>query len=251
MNKDIAYLRNMIQKSDRIVAFTGAGISTESGIPDFRGPEGLWTKNPEMEKLSNINESIKNPEIRMKSWNAYTNRGFLDAKPNKGHLALKKLFDTNKLRSIITQNVDGLHQKAGIPDVFVDELHGSLTTVKCTGCDWSETLEEIETHSVKENIPIHESICPMCSSNLKPGIIMFGELLSADIWLHAESAAMGCSLMLVLGSSLTVYPAADLVNLASSMGADIVIVNNNVTDFDRHAELIIREPIGNVLDAVC
>lgn len=243
---DITYLRKLIDDSTKIVAFTGAGISTESGIPDFRGPDGIWTKNPEAEKLSNISNFRDNEETRRGYWNQKLEGFATDAVPNEGHKALARLYP-DKLIRVITQNIDGLHQASGISESSISELHGSLRYVECMGCGRQIPTEVFAEECAAFKVDPAEYKCFDCKGLFKPGVVMFGEMLPEKAWMFAERAAMSCSLMLVIGSSLTVYPAAGLVEVAQQMGADTVIINNDPTDYDRDATLVIREPIGEVL----
>lgn len=195
---DIQELVRLINGSNNIVVFTGAGISTDSGLPDYRGPEGIWTKNPKAQFSKNPIEQLRAVEDLKEV--------VRNAKPNISHFAVTKLWELGKLNCVITQNVDRLHQAAGIPDNRIFELHGSGDNV-----------------------------------------VAFGQQLDKTTWYGAEKAAMSCSLMIVLGSSLSVYPAAGLVEVAQKMGTDTVIINNQYTDYDRQATLVIRGSIANYL----
>lgn len=247
--QEITDLRRLISQSTKIVAFTGAGISTDSGIPDFRGPDGIWTKNPEAEKLSTINQFLSSYDKRKGYWDQKLEGFGAGAKPNVAHYALEHIYERGKLTRVITQNIDGLHQAAGIPDIHVDELHGSMRHVECTEChrkvDTETFFAECETFGVHPA----DYECYNCKGFFKPGVVMFGEMLDGLVWSRAEKAAMGCGLMLVIGSSLQVYPAAGLVEIAVNMGATLVIINRDPTDFDRFAELVIRQPISHTMDA--
>lgn len=243
---DITYLRKLIEDSSKIVAFTGAGISTESGIPDFRGPDGIWTKNPEAERLSNISNFAKDEEIRRGYWNQKLEGFASGAEPNEGHKALARLYP-DKLMRVITQNIDGLHQASGVPDNTISELHGSMRYVECMGCGRQIPTDTFFADCQNLKLDPATAECFDCGKLFKPGVVMFGEMLPEKAWLYAERAAMSCSLMLVVGSSLTVYPAAGLVEVAQQMGASTVIINRDPTDYDRDATLVIREPIGEVL----
>lgn len=239
MEDSVSYLKRLIAGSSRIVAFTGAGISTESGIPDYRGSEGVWTRDPEAERSANLKHYLSSEEARR----AYWTKGLgalklIDAEPNDGHIALRALRDQGKLDHIITQNVDGLHQAAGVHKAMVSELHGTGRTVSCVSCYRSFPSSRVLELDIK---------CDGCGCALRPDVIMFGEQLSGTVWNKAEKAAMDCTLMLVLGSSLQVFPAAGLVGIAAKTDADVVIINRDPSDYDTDATLIIRESIGSTL----
>ncbi|MEH6546981.1 MAG: Sir2 family NAD-dependent protein deacetylase [Sneathiella sp.] len=238
-------LAKLIENSERIVAFTGAGISTESGIPDFRSPGGLWEKN----KPIDFSEFLSSEEARRESWR----RKFAmdpvlsKAKPNAGHFSLSSLYDTGKLKTVITQNIDGLHQISGISDRDVVEVHGNTTYAKCLDCHDRVTLE-----TVREKFELNEQLpeCQICGGIIKTATISFGQAMPIEEMRRAEAAAISADLFLVIGSSLVVYPAADIPLIAKQNGATLVILNREATPLDNYADLVLRREIGDTLEAV-
>jgi NAD-dependent deacetylase len=250
MSEKTDELLKLIDDSKKIVAFTGAGISTDSGIPDFRGPDGIWTKNPRAEAYSTLKNFMGKERIRRLYWSQKLEGFAADAEPNVAHYALAALYDPDKLFRVITQNIDGLHQKSGIDPVSIDELHGTMRHVVCTGCGKKIPTETFFQDCQVLEIEPAKAECFECKKIFKPGVVMFGEQLDSRTWLHAERSAMSCSLMLVLGSSLEVQPAASLVGLAQSMGAKTVIINRDATPYDKHATLVINDSISDVMEKV-
>jgi NAD-dependent deacetylase len=239
-------LKELLNKSKNIVAFTGAGVSTESGLPDFRGKDGLWTKNPSFAEMFNIYSFKQKERVREKYWNSRL--GMLgDVSPNAGHEALAKLYSDGRLSTVITQNIDGLHQKSGIPDQSVLELHGSMRTAECMGCKSKLLMEEFLRLSTE--IPWKPSTyrCETCKSFFKPSVILFGEELDETVYSSALTAACRADLLLILGSSLTVFPAVRIVEEALDGHVPSVIVNTTPTCFDSQAKLVIRASIGETL----
>lgn len=239
--------RELIGGAGRIVTLTGAGISTESGIPDFRGPNGLWTKNPAAEKMSDINEYTASRKVRELSWQSRLDHPGWAAEPNAGHRALVDLERDGRLSAILTQNIDGLHQKAGSDPAKVIELHGTLSQTACLSCadrrDMHETLDRVRAGETDPS-------CLVCGGILKSATISFGQALDVAVLERARLAALSCDLMLAVGSSLTVYPAAGLVDVAASAGAPVVVCNASETPYDDIAEVVLRDPIGEVLPAL-
>jgi NAD-dependent deacetylase len=230
-----------------IVVLTGAGISTESGIPDFRGPQGVWTKNPAAEKQSTLQHYLADPEVRRQAWRARVDSPIFEAEPNAGHRALAELDRQGRLHTLITQNIDGLHQKAGVDPSRVVEIHGNVREWACLTCGargpMAEALERVRNG--EDDPP-----CPSCGSIIKSATISFGQaLVPADIE-RAEEAALAADVLLAVGSTLQVYPAAGVVPLAKQAGARLVIVNDQPTPFDTIADAVLREPIGTVLPAL-
>jgi NAD-dependent deacetylase len=230
-----------------IVVLTGAGISTESGIPDFRGPQGVWTKNPAAEKQSTLQHYLADPEVRRQAWRARVDSPIFEAEPNAGHRALAELDRQGRLHTLITQNIDGLHQKAGVDPSRVVEIHGNVREWACLTCGargpMAEALERVRNG--EDDPP-----CPSCGSIIKSATISFGQaLVPADIE-RAEEAALAADVLLAVGSTLQVYPAAGVVPLAKQAGARLVIVNDQPTPFDAIADAVLREPIGTVLPAL-
>ncbi|HEX9034312.1 MAG TPA: Sir2 family NAD-dependent protein deacetylase [Streptosporangiaceae bacterium] len=224
----------------RVAVLTGAGISTDSGIPDFRGPQGLWTRNPEAERLSTYQEYLADPELRRRSWRARLEHPAWSAEPNGAHRALARVaaaIDT----TVITQNIDGLHQRAGTPGERILELHGTMYRVVCVECgDLTEMSQALDRVRSGEADPA----CLRCGGVLKSATVMFGQPLDRVILARAVHAAQACDLMLAVGSTLTVEPAASLCAVAADQGARLVIVNRDPTPYDDLATEVIREPIG-------
>jgi len=220
----------------RIVALTGAGISTSSGIPDYRGPQGLWRQDPDHEKLVTFEYYVSDPDIRRRSWLFRRDNPAWTASPNAAHRALAERADT----LVITQNVDGLHQRAGLPGDRVLELHGNMYRAVCLSCGApSTTREAIERVLAGEDDPR----CVLCGGILKTGTVMFGEALDAVVLNRAVSEAQQADVFLAIGTSLRVQPAASLVDLAAQSGARVIVVNAEPTPYDQLAERVVREPI--------
>ncbi|MCF2533032.1 SIR2 family NAD-dependent protein deacylase [Yinghuangia soli] len=237
-------VRDWIRASDSITVLTGAGISTDSGIPDYRGPQGVWTKNPGMEKLVQLDTYMADEDIRRRSWLARRDTVLRTAEPNGGHRALVDLERSGRLVGLITQNVDGLHLKAGSSPEKVIELHGTMTMVRCTDCDARTTLaENLARVEAGEGDPR----CTVCGGIQKTATIMFGENLDRRVLERAAIASQVCDLFLAIGTSLQVEPAASLCRVAREAGAKLVVVNAEKTPYDRSADAVLREPIGEVL----
>jgi NAD-dependent deacetylase len=231
----------------RIAILSGAGISTESGIPDFRGPNGLWTRDPRSERLSSLSAYRSDPDVRRRAWQARLVHPVWDAEPNAGHRALVAMERSGRLRAILTQNIDGLHQKAGSSPDLVVELHGSIFDTVCLECgDRRPMRAALERVEVGEPDPP----CLVCGGILKSATISFGQALDVDVLLRAKETAETCDLMLVAGSSLSVQPAAGLVGLAARAGAAVVICNAGETPYDHLATAVLRDPLGEVLPAL-
>jgi NAD-dependent deacetylase len=230
----------IIDQSKKLVIFTGAGMSTESSIPDFRGPGGLWTKFDPM-KVASIDAFRSDPKAW---WNWISSLGsdVLEATPNKGHMALAELEKLGKVNCVITQNIDGLHQKAGNNCVL--ELHGSVATAKCTQCRASYPREYVMDLIKNGEVPPR---CDVCSGILKLDVVLFGEPLPQLIFQEATERSNDCDGMLIAGSSLVVYPAAVLPKLAKDHGAKIILVNLEPTDFDSECDVVLRGKVGEIL----
>lgn len=237
--------RELIDAAERIVVLTGAGISTDSGIPDFRGPEGLWTKNPAAEKASDIRHWVSDPEVRRAAWRSRVESMDQPApEPNAGHRALVDLEASGRVRLLVTQNVDGLHAEAGAdPDRLV-EIHGTVREVACLSCgDRNPTRVVLERVRDGEEDPT----CTRCDGMLKSATISFGQnLVPADLE-RAEDAARACDLLLAIGSTLSVFPIAAMVPVAVDAGARLVIVNGGPTEFDHLADAVLRGSISDIL----
>ena len=230
--------------SNLIAFLTGAGISTDSGIPDYRGPSGLWTRDPNAAKLVTFDYYMADPEIRRRSWQMRRDTPALRAEPNAAHRAISELHDSGVPVRVITQNIDGLHQKAGMPARKVLELHGTARTVVCTQCNDKTPLQ-----NALDRIDSGESdpACRVCGGILKTATVMFGEALDSSVLLEAAAIASACTVMYAVGTSLQVYPAAGLVDVAAEHGARLVIVNAEPTPYDGIADEVVREPIGTAL----
>lgn len=239
-------LQRLIDDARRIVFFTGAGISTESGIPDFRSPGGLWTKYQPID----FQDFVRSEEMRRESWRRkFAMEGsFSAAEPNRGHRAVEKLIRAGRASAVITQNVDGLHQASGIPDEKVIELHGNSTYARCLDCGARHELDPIrEAFQKDETLPA----CTFCAGIVKTATISFGQSMPVDEMRRAEQEALAADLFIVLGSSLVVYPAAGFPRIAHQNGAGLVILNREPTDQDAIADLVMNAEIGPTLgDAV-
>jgi NAD-dependent deacetylase len=231
--------------SKHAVAFTGAGISTESGIPDFRSPGGLWSQI----KPIYFQDFVSDPALRREAWRR-TFSGetkWVGAQPNAGHFAVATLARAGKIAAVVTQNVDNLHQSSGVPLAQIIELHGNASYAKCLACELRHELEDFRQAFVElGELPQ----CRKCGSIVKTATISFGQRMPAAEMERAEQATLRCDLFIVLGSSLVVYPAAGLPLMAKDHGARLIIVNRDATDFDREADLVIHDSIGNVMSAV-
>jgi NAD-dependent deacetylase len=241
-------VRRWFDEAKRIVALTGAGISTDSGIPDFRGPQGLWTKNPKAEKLSDIRYYMADPEVRRLSWQSRLEHPGWKAKPNAGHHALVELERRGKLHALITQNIDELHQQAGNAPERVIEVHGTMRQVVCMACGERAPMERAlaRVRAGEADPP-----CRSCGGILKSATISFGQALVPEVIDRAMRAAAECDLMLAVGTTLQVYPVAGAVPIAKGAGAKLVIVNAEPTAFDGVADAVFNESISEVLPRLC
>jgi NAD-dependent deacetylase len=248
MSGKIDIVRGWVDTSAQIVALTGAGISTESGIPDFRGPQGVWTRNPGAEKLSNIHHYMSDPEVRTRSWQSRLANPAWQAKPNAGHHALVELERRGKLHALVTQNIDGLHQRAGNAPHKVIEVHGTMHEVVCMKCQWcGPTLPVLDRVRAGETDPR----CEHCRGILKTATISFGQSLIPEVIARAMQVAKDAHLLLAIGTSLQVYPVAGAVPAAKTAGARVVIINAEPTPFDEVADVVLPGPIGEVLPLLC
>jgi NAD-dependent deacetylase len=244
---DVERIAEWLRDARQIVVLTGAGISTESGIADFRGPQGIWTKDPAAERRANIRYYVAEPELRKQAWRDRVVRPMWDAEPNAGHRALAELESRAALHTLVTQNVDGLHQRAGSSPEIMIEIHGTAHEAKCLDCGWrgpmAETLDRVRAG--EDDPP-----CLVCGGMLKSGTISFGEgLVEADL-VRAQHAAGGADVFLAVGTSLGVYPAAGLPEIALHNGARLAILNAEPTPFDETADAIVREQLGIALPAI-
>jgi NAD-dependent deacetylase len=240
----LATARRFIDEARKVVVLTGAGISTDSGIPDFRGPQGLWTKNPEAEKMATIQHYVADPEVRKRSWRSRLDAPWLSAEPNEGHKALVSLEKRGTVLALITQNVDGLHVKAGSSPSLVIEIHGTTREVTCLSCGQRAPMERAlaRVRAGEEDPP-----CRTCGGILKAATISFGQGLVAEDLRRAEQAARACDLMFAIGTKLSVYPIAGVVPVAKEAGARVLILNSQPTEMDELADVILRGPISALL----
>jgi NAD-dependent deacetylase len=231
----------------RVAVLTGAGISTDSGIPDFRGPAGLWTRDPAAEKMSTYQVYVADPAVRQRSWQARLAHPAWSAEPNQAHLALARLAASGMDTQVITQNIDGLHQRAGLADDQVLELHGTMYSVVCTSCGARTAMSAalVRVRAGEADPP-----CVDCGGILKSATVMFGQSLDTDVLSRAAAAAQAADLFLAVGSTLTVEPAASLCAVAVRAGAPLVIVNRDPTPYDEIATAIVREPISAAVPAI-
>ena len=236
-------LPDWLADAGRITVLTGAGISTDSGIPDYRGPNGVWTRDPDAEKLVTLSYYVADRDIRRRAWLMRRDTA-RDARPNAGHAALVDLERQGRLRALLTQNVDGLHQVAGSSPELVLELHGTVHAVECLACGDRTTMAEALAR-VDAGEP--DPPCRRCGGILKSATISFGQALDPAVIEAAAEAATDCDVFLAVGTSLTVHPAAGLTDLASGAGARVVVVNAEPTPYDELADLVVREPIGTSL----
>ena len=235
------------QGARAVAVLTGAGISTDSGIPDFRGPQGIWTRNPAAEKLSTYQHYVSDPEIRQRSWRSRLVHPAWTAEPNAAHLALARLAASAIPTWVITQNIDGLHQKAGTPADRVIELHGTMHWAVCVGCGARTPMPDV---LARVRAGEADPECSACGGILKSATVMFGQALDQDVFDRAVGAASACDLFLAVGSTLTVEPAASLCRLAVRSRARLVIVNRDPTPYDYLATATIAEPIGTAIPAI-
>jgi NAD-dependent deacetylase len=237
-------VRGWVNAAQRIVALTGAGISTDSGIPDFRGPQGVWTKNPGAEKLATLQHYLADPEVRKRAWQSRLESPAWQARPNAGHRALVALERRGKLDTLITQNVDGLHQMAGSAPDGVIEVHGTMREVNCLSCGERAPMDRVlDRVRAGEEDPA----CRTCGGILKSATISFGQSLVQKDLIRAEQAARRCDLMLAVGTKLSVWPIAGVVPTAREAGARVVIVNAEPTEMDELAHAMLRGSISALL----
>lgn len=240
-------LRRLTERAARIVPFTGAGISTECGIPDFRSPGGLWTQN----KPIPFDEFLSSADMRRESWRRRfaMDENFAAARPGRGHRALAALYRAGKVPGLITQNIDNLHQMSGIAAEDVVELHGNTTYAVCLGCDTRYRLSWVKERFFSDGLACPPD-CPDCGGYIKTATVSFGQAMPVGPMRRAEELATGCDLFLVIGSSLVVWPAAGFPLTAKRHGAVLVIVNREPTEFDSIADLVVRFDIGETFAAL-
>jgi len=228
----------------RICVLTGAGISTDSGIPDYRGPNGIWTKNPQAQRMSSIQDYVADPEVRRRAWQSRRSHPAWSAEPNEAHRVLVDLEKTGRLTALVTQNIDELHQRAGSSRDKVIELHGTIWWAECLSCGVRSPMAD-ELARVSDTEP--DPACTLCGGILKSATISFGQPLDPKVLQAAWQAARSCDLFLAIGSSLTVQPAAGLCEVAVEGGARFVVVNAEPTPYDGIADAVLREAIGDIL----
>jgi NAD-dependent deacetylase len=240
----VQVVRGWLEAAQRVVALTGAGVSTDSGIPDFRGPQGVWTRNPEAEKQSTIQHYVADPEVRRRAWRSRLDSPAWMAQPNAGHRALVALERRGKLDTLITQNIDGLHQAAGSSPERVVEVHGTMREVVCLDCGERAPMERaLARVRAGEDDPS----CRTCGGILKSATISFGQSLVPEDLRRAELAARRCDLMLAIGTKLSVWPVAGVVPVAKDAGAKVVILNAEPTEMDGLADAILQGSISEIL----
>jgi NAD-dependent deacetylase len=234
----------LVSEADRITVLTGAGISTGSGIPDFRGPQGLWTTNPAAQVMFDLDSYLADREVRVRAWRQRLHHPVWTAEPNAAHLALVELERQGRLRGIVTQNVDGLHQKAGSSPALVHEIHGTVWYVECLNC-----ARRIPTAEVLPRLEAGEEDpeCLTCGGIQKSATISFGQSLDQAVLDASVEAACDCDLFLAIGTSLQVYPAASLCDVAMGSGTRLMILNAEPTPYDDQADLIVPDPIEQIL----
>ncbi len=240
----MAGLQELVEEASTIVPFTGAGISTECGIPDFRSPGGLWTKN----RPILFDEFLASQEARNESWRrrfAMADQ-FGDAKPGRGHRALASLYRAGKVPAVITQNIDNLHQESGFAPDHVVELHGNTTYASCLDCSERYELSWVRSHMDAANGCAPD--CPACGGYIKTATVSFGQAMPDAAMRRAQELTLSCDLFLAIGSSLLVWPAAGFPLMAKRNGARLVIINREPTEFDEMADLVVRQDIGTVLE---
>ncbi len=243
-DSDLSRVRTWIREAQRIVVLTGAGISTDSGIPDFRGPQGVWTKNPGAEKMATLQHYVADPEVRKRAWHSRLETFARELTPNAGHRAVVELERRGTLHLLITQNVDGLHRAAGSAADKIVEIHGTVREVVCLDCGERAPMERAlaRVRAGEADPP-----CRSCGGILKSATISFGQALVEDDLARAEHAARTCDLLLAVGSTLSVYPIAGVVPIAKRSGARIVILNAEPTEMDMIADAVLRGSISAIL----
>ncbi|CAN5517383.1 NAD-dependent protein deacetylase [soil metagenome] len=241
---DLDTARTWVSEARRITVLTGAGISTDSGIPDFRGPNGLWTKNPAAEKASNLQNYLADPELRKVAWQNRLTTPAWSAEPNSGHRALVELERRDRLHALVTQNIDGLHQRAGHDPDRVIEVHGTVWFTRCWDCtDRRRMAEALDRVRAGE----HDPPCLVCGGILKSDTISFGQALVPEVIDRALQVSEQCDVLLAIGSTLSVFPAANCVPRAKATGARVIIVNGDATAMDRYADALLLGQISDIL----
>jgi NAD-dependent deacetylase len=240
----IGIVRGWLAAAERVVVLTGAGISTDSGIPDFRGPQGVWTKNPGAEKMATLQHYMADREVRKRAWRSRLETFAQQREPNAGHLALVDLERRGVLHTLITQNVDGLHRAAGSAAEKIVEIHGTTREVVCMDCGERAPMERA---LARVEAGEEDPSCRSCDGILKSATISFGQSLVQEDLVRAELAARDCDLLLAIGSTLSVYPIAAVVPVAKRAGARVVIINAEPTEMDEIADAVLRGSISDIL----
>ncbi len=245
MTTPLDELTHLIATARRIVVFTGAGISTESGIPDFRSPNGIWSR----QRIIYFDEFVRSREARIEAWTRLLDgrKTLMAATPNAGHRAIARLAEQGKVTEVITQNIDGLHQASGVPHDRVIEIHGNATYAKCLACGQRHEFDDIEPAFRETGEPPN---CRICKGVVKSATISFGQAMPEEEMARAGAAARACDLFLAVGSSLVVYPAANLPITARRSGAKLVILNRDPTELDGHADLVLNAEIGPTMGRI-
>jgi len=245
--ESFARARALVERATAITVLTGAGISTDSGIPDFRGPSGIWTVSPDAEMMSNISTYLSDEAVRKAAWRHRVDSDLWDAVPNPGHDAVVALERQGRLRAVVTQNIDGLHHAAGTSPGLIVEVHGSVRDAVCTGCDYRVPIE-VALERVRNGE--EDPRCPECGGILKSSTVLFGENLPEDAMPRGLDALRSSDLLLAVGTTLSVYPVAGLVPAAARLGLPVVIVNGGPTEMDDVADVLVRGSISEVLVAL-
>jgi NAD-dependent deacetylase len=236
-----------LRAASTVTVLTGAGISTDSGIPDFRGPQGVWTTNPSAQAMFTLQNYVADADVRRRAWRSRLEHGAWIAEPNAGHFALVALERAGRLHAIVTQNIDGLHQRAGTTTGKVVEIHGTIHDVACLSCEWRgpmlATLDRVRAGEA-------DPPCEVCGGILKSATVSFGQQLRPEVLRRAQEAADTGDVFLAVGTSLTVHPAAGLARRAATRGARLVIINAEPTPYDGLAHAVLRAPIRDVLPQI-
>ena len=247
LDSELAAARAVVDEASRIVVLTGAGISTDSGIPDYRGPQGVWTLDPKAEKISSLQHYLADPEVRRLAWQRRLQSPAWTAEPNIGHFSIVELDKRGTLVSVITQNIDGLHQTSGLDPSKVVEVHGTIHFSVCWSCGDRRPMQ-LTLERVRAGDP--DPSCELCSGILKSDTISFGQSLVEHVIERAMSDAENCDLLLAVGSTLSVFPAANVVPRAKASGAQVIIVNGVATGMDRYADFVVLGQIAEILPAI-
>lgn len=240
----LARSRHLLSSAQRVVVLTGAGISTDSGIPDFRGPQGVWTKNPAAEKTATLAHYLADPEARIRAWRGRLEGAQRAAQPNAGHLALAEMERRGQLHTLVTQNVDGLHQAAGSSEQIVVEIHGTTRRAICWGCRQEWPMEPFLDRVRRGEA---DPDCPECGGIVKSATISFGQNLVERDLERAFTAAAECDLIMAIGTTLSVYPIARMVPIAVAAASPVIIVNAEATEMDHLATCRLRGSISEIL----